>query len=83
MPQVLLRAGVPPVMGMVWVLHVLLWLMVVLVMPMVRVLPLAALGAGLCVARMWSWSWSLAGVVCGPSLFLAEGLSDGVAGSLC
>ena len=58
----------PPVMGMVRVLQVLPWLMVVLVMPMVRALPVAALGAGLCVARVSSWSWSLAGV--GPGWLL-------------
>ena len=76
----MLWAAVPPVIAVVRVLQVLLWLMVVLVMPMVRVLSVAALGAGLCVARMPSWSWSLAGVGRGPSPFLAEG---GVVGSLC
>ena len=79
----MLRAAVPPVMTIVRVLQVLLWLTVVLVMPMVRVLAVAALGAGLCVARVWSWSWSLAGVGRRPSPFLAEGLAGGVAGCLC
>ena len=79
----MLRAAVLPVMAMVRVLQVLLWLMVVLVMRMVRVLPLAALGGGLCVARLSSWSWSLAGVGRGPLPFLTEGLAGGVAGSSC
>ena len=79
----MLLAAVRPVMAMVRVLLGLLWLMVVLVMPMVRVLPVAALAAGLCLARVWSWSCSLAGFGRGPSPFLAEDLAGGVAGSLC
>ena len=77
-------AGDGPVIGPVRVPQVLLWLMVVLVMPMLRVLPVAPLGAGPCVAWVWSWSWSwsLAGVGRGPPPFLAEGLAGGVAGSL-
>ena len=53
----MLRAAVPPLMAMVRPLQVLLWLMVVLVMLMMRVLPVAVSGGGLCVARVWSWSW--------------------------
>ena len=66
----MLLAAVPPVMLIVRVLQVLLWLMPVLVMPMVGALPVAALGAGLCVARVWLWSWSLAAVVRGWLLVL-------------
>ena len=70
-------------MAMVRVLQLLLWLMVVLVMPMVWRLPAAASAAGLCVARVWCWLWSLTGVGRGPSEFLAESLVGGVAGSFC
>ena len=79
----MLRVALPPVMAMVGALQLLLWLMVVPVMPMVRVLPVAVLGLALCVASVWSSSWSLAGVGRGSSPFLAEGLADGVAGSSC
>ena len=62
----MLRAAVLPVMATARVLQVLLWLMVVLLMPMVRVLPVAVSGAGLCVAQVCPLSWLLAGVGTGP-----------------
>ena len=45
-------------------------IVVVLMIPMVRVLAVASLGAGHCLASVWSSSWSLAGVRCGWLLVL-------------